>query len=430
MFKTIRSQIIALVVGLMVVTSISFIFISTKYYQSKINFQQHHLAKETLASTVQLIDNEFDDILSYEIDTINNQRIIMKNAGNSLLRMAISFDELHRSGILTEQIAKEKYIEAFNLYRYQENQYFFIYDFGLNGISHPNNKMVGKKWTGFDDLKKKDALELIRDIIKDEKKAFTVFMWPRIKDQKLTKHMGFFLYFPQWEWIIGTANEMVEIERISLLKEKSAIHKIRSVSQTSLNDIGGILIFDDDGTIILNTSKLNDIDFDKTVAAIHDTFMTQSREISNYFGELVEYQIANHHQKESKQTAYVYSFKYMPWNVAVFFDWAEFSKPGSATNFKQYILLFLVLVAGILVSVFISGKITSSISSLAEFARQLSTYNFGKDRHPKLDYIMSHNRNEDIKQLTRAFLFMESQLGNYIHKLDTHKKNLEKNNKN
>ncbi|WP_299980973.1 response regulator [Desulfobacula sp.] len=426
MFKTIRSKIILLVVGLMVATSISFIFITTTHYQAQISSQQYNLTKETLASTIRIIDNEFNDILSYEIDTIKNQRSVMKNIGTSLLSMVDSFHDLHKSGILTERLAKEKCLDRIDTYRYQEDHYSFVYDLGLNGISHPNKEMVGKKWTGFEDLKKKDALKLIRDVIKNEKKVFTVFMWPRLEDMRLVKHMGFFLYFPQWEWIIGVAHEMVDIEKNSLTKEKSALVKLsRVISQTNLNKIGGILIFDDNGTIILNTSKLKDIDFGKVVVSIRNNTKTQSGKTLNNFGELVEYRYTNNHQKELKQTAYAYSYKHVNWNVAAFFDWTEFKKLSIVIATRQFLLLFLVSITGIAVAVFISRKIAFSISRLAEYARQLPTYNFGMDQNPKLDYITSHNRDEDIKELVNAFSFMEFQLGKYIRELESHKKNLE-----
>ena len=63
----------------MAATSITFLFITTKNYQTEISDQHYNLAKETLTSTIRVIDTEYNDLLSFEINAINNQRSIMEN---------------------------------------------------------------------------------------------------------------------------------------------------------------------------------------------------------------------------------------------------------------------------------------------------------------------------------------------------------------
>jgi signal transduction histidine kinase len=205
MFQSIRSKILLLVIGLVLIILITFAFNTKKNYQAEITTQYHNLAVESLNSVMKVIDAEYNDLLTYEIDTISHTRSLMENIGASILPMIDSFYDQQKAGFVTEQLAKEQCLNRIEEYRYQNNNYFFVFDTNLTGLAHPNKEMVGKKWSGFQDLKKKDALNRIQKIIKNKKKSFTVFMWPRLEDMKTVKQLGFFVYYPRWEWIIGTA---------------------------------------------------------------------------------------------------------------------------------------------------------------------------------------------------------------------------------
>ena len=418
MFKTIRSKILILIIGLMAVTSITFIFITTKNYQTEISDQHYNLAKETLTSTIRVIDTEYNDLLSYEIDHINNQRSIMADVGTSILSKAGLLYDLQKTGLLTEQLAKELCLKRLEEYRYNKNNYFFVYDFNLTGLSHPNKEMVGKKWYGFEDLKKKDALTLIRETIKTEKKAFTVFMWPRLEDMKQVKQIGLFLYFPQWEWIIGTAQDMHDIEKISLAKEKHTLSKINKITgNRSLNEIGGVLIFDSHGKVIIHTSNLKNINLNPAGVTLNKSIQEHLEKASEYPDKHVEYRSINRSQGEMIEIAYVDYYKYMDWYVTVFVDKNESLRAGSAIAVRQAMIFFLISLIGIVFAVFISKKIIRPLALLTKYARDLPDYDFTLKDNPLLGSIVSSNHDDEIKQLAESFAYMETRLGENFEEL-------------
>ena len=426
MFKTIRSKILSLIIGLMVLTSMTFLFITTKNYQAETTKQYYRLAKETVDSTIRVIDAEYNDLVSFELDTINNQRALMKTLGTTVLSMVDSFHDQQNAGLLTEQLAKEQCLNRIQQLRYQNGQYFFVYDMELTGLSHPNRGMVGKKWSGFQDLKKSDSLSLIRDIIETKKTTFTVFMWPRLKDMKKVKQLGFFFYYPQWKWIIGTTYEMGGIERISKDKEKYIASKINKIiSKASLNDIGGMLIFDNHGKRIVYTSNLNDFELhsDGTIINIERLIQNHLEKESDHTVDPAE---DSYTAKDNKRVRVVYEdhFKDMGWHVVSFIDRDELAKPVVAIAVRQTILIVLVLLIGIVFAVFISQKITLPIAILTKYSRDLPNSDFTVKSNPMLKLIKSNNQNDEITQLADAFGFMESELGKTILDLEQHQKNL------
>jgi phosphoserine phosphatase RsbU/P len=420
--KTIRSKILTLIVCLMVTTSIVFIIITTKNLQTEISTQSHRLAKETLASTIRIIDSEYNDLLSDEIDDIRDHRGLMEDVGRTILSMVGLYYELQKKGFLTEQLAKELCLDRLNECRYHKNNYFFVYDFDLNGLSHPNSEMVGKKWSGFENLKKRDALNQILKVIKSEEKSFTVFMWPRLEDMQLVKQIGYFFYFPQWEWIIGTAHEMSHIQKISLAKEEKTRSELKSIlEQTNLNAIGGILIFDSHGKVVIHTSNIKNIDLYLTGTTLREPIQGHLKKATdNNIEKPVQYPY-----NDKIQIAYVNYYKYMNWYIAAFIDMNEIKKPISAVIVKLSATLVVVSLAGIFIAVFISGRIAFSISRLAQYARKLPSYNFKLGANPELGSIHFNSSNKEIKELTNAFAFMESSLGKNIQDMEKHQNTLE-----
>ncbi|WP_304511892.1 cache domain-containing protein [Desulfobacula sp.] len=418
MFKTIRSKILVLIIGLMAVTSMTFIFITTKNYQIEISAQHYKLSKETLSSIIRVIDTEYNDLLSYEIDHIKTQRSIMEDAGISILSEACLLYDLQKTGLLTEQLAKELFLKRLEEYRYHNNNYFFVYDFNLTGLSHPDKEMVGKKWYGFEDLKKRDALTLIRKIIKTEEKVFTVFMWPRLKDMKQVKQIGLFLYCPHWKWIIGTAHEMSDVEKNSLAKEKRTLSKLNNIlGRRSLNEIGGILIFDSHGKVIIHTSNLKNIGLNPVGITLDKSIQDHLKKAAEDPEKPIEYRYSNRSQGEMIQTAYVDYYKYMDWYVTAFIDKNESLRVGSAIAVRQSMIFLLIALIGIVLAVFISKKITLPLALLTKYARDLPEYDFTLKNNPLLGSIVSSDHDDEIKQLAESFAYMETRLGENLKEL-------------
>lgn len=424
--KTIRSKILTLLIGLMVITSMVFTLITTKNYQRELTAHYHRLAKETLGSTMRIIDSEYTDLLSYEINSIKTQRSLMENAGTGVLSMVNSLYDLQKTGFLTGQTAKEQCLKNLEAYRYQKNNFFFVYDLNLTGLSHPNTEMAGKNWSGFEDLKKRDALGLVRENLKTEKKNFTVFMWPRLEDMKPVKQMGFFMYYPQWKWIIGTAMEIGNIEKNSLAKEKQVLSKLNTIlGNLSLANSGGILIFNSSGNVILHTSNIEDIDLKPVGITLDPSIQNYLKTAAGNLIQPVEYPYPHKHQGEMIQSAFVAYYKSMDWYVAAFVDNHTLKKPGSAIAARHSAIILLISLIGIGFAVFISKKIAFPLAVLTQYSKNLANRDFRLKGNPLLKSIRSNDQNDEIKQLADAFAFMESELRKNFIDLKNYQQNLE-----
>jgi len=71
---------------------------------------------------------------------------------------------------------------------------------------------------------------------------------------------------------------------------------------------------------------------------------------------------------------------------------------------RQLFSLGIILLTGIALSVFISGKLSSSISRLAQYALKLPSYNLKKGENKTLVSILDASSPLEISQLANAFL--------------------------
>ncbi len=411
MFRTIRSQILVLVISLMVVASLTLILVTALSFQTEIRNQYDKLAEETLASVIQIIESEYNDLISYETHSINDHRSLMNTVGAGILSTVDIFYKLQKSGSLTEQQAKEQCLKWINAYRYHEGDYFFVYDLNLVGLSHPKKEMVGKKWIGYEDLKKKDALKLSRGALKTGKPVSTVFMWPRLEDMKQVKQMGLFLYYPNWGWIIGTALEMTKIEKTSLKKENSIIRKLKhTLGQMKLNETGDILVFDNFGKVIIHTTDTKYNDSNLTGTTLNKSFLEQLKSAADNPGKLLEYQSSWKGHRDISQIAYVGYFKFNDWYVATLIDEGALWEPVTATVTKQALVILLILLIGIIMATIISKRISHPLTILTQYSRELPNSDFTLEENRLLELVRSKSRNYETRQLADSFAYMEIEL--------------------
>lgn len=423
MFQTFRSKILTLVIGLMLSFSITYFLITKTSFEKEIAEIQHQLAKDTLDSTMRLVDTEFNEKLNHEINSINTQKNLMENVGDAILQIVDLFYSQQKTGHLSETDAKEQCLKKINQFRYQNGHYFFVYDFDLIGLAHPDKHMVGKKWTGYEDLKKKDALKHIQETIEMEKKTFTVLMWPTLGESKLVKQMGFFFYFPKWNWILGTTHEMSEIENKSLKEDRSTLSSLKNIlDQFSINKIGGVFIYNKDGQRLFHTSnikKSNGVS-DFLFSAIQKNQKKTQTKRPEKFQTAVDWE-----EQNTTYFVFIDYYQFMDWYVAVYINQDESFKPINKTVMNQLIIIILILSIGVALSIYMSGKISFSISQLSEYSRRLPFYDFKPGKTIDLLNISKRSQNREIRQLAKAFSFMEEKIKKNISQQEAHHENLE-----
>ncbi len=426
MLKTIRSKMLFLVAGLMVVTTMALIFAAGKMFKKETTNLHGRLAREALQSAILLIETDYNELVSYEINMVIRRRNLMKNMSVAVTAMIDADYDLFQTGVLTEEVAKKTALSRIGDLRYGTDQYFFVYDADFWGLSHPRVEMIGVRWTGFMDFKQKDALELMRDAATRGSMAYTVFLWPRLHDAELVRQMGGFFYYPRWKWIIGTSVEVDDIKKDSAEKLKDIRAKLGNVfSRMNLIDTGQIFIFNAKGQILIHprmtgrddllhpSPKLDGATLAKLTAAADDP----EKPVEHTGGLLPN--------GRRPQLAYVNYFKPMDWYVAASVYQDAISKPAGRLAAGQSKILLALLFVGIVIAILVSGRISRPLTKLADYAKELPSKDLSVGDGLSSGVLQNGNRTEEVTRLAESLVFMETQLRKSIRELKKAKEEAE-----
>ena len=415
---SIRSQIIFLVIALMTVTMTAIIVVSTRNFEEELRQLHIKLAQDTLQSALQTIDSEYQELTDYEVDTIVRRRELMANVGLNVLANIQIHRDLAQAGILTEHDAQQRSLVWIRNFRYGDNQYFFVYDKALRGLTHPDKNMIGKIWEGYQDLRHRDALRLMWETAqKEEGQAYTVFQWPSPDSLKRVKQLGYFLYYPEWHWIVGTTVRIDDLERQSDERLQKMIQRLEHIFPAKrFAESGHVFIFNGDGEVLIHPKCPGDRLSGKPLFDL----LKNASDTPDIPFQHPALSSSNEPQVEMTHVAY---FSPLNWYVGASIPQSAIQEPIKRLAIGQSYIILGIFTAGLLIAVLLSSKIARPLEALTQYARGLSSKNFSEDHTQTLTTFQSNST--ELDALIQSFLFMETQLRTHLHELHKYQHHLE-----
>ncbi len=402
MLTSIKFKILFLIVVLMTVTMLALIFVTKTNLEIELKELHHKLAQDALQSAMTISDLEYAELTSSTLTSIARRRELMENMSASVLAMLRANYVLYASGVLSEDEAQANSLRWIDGLRYGVHQYFFVCDMDLIGLFHPLETMIGKTWTGFTDLKLKDALLLMRETIAEEQAGYTVFQWPTLADQTLVKQMGYFSYFPEWGWMIGTTARIDDLERDSRKEQKFMVSKLESIFlRMKFVETGHFFLFNGRGDMLIHP----DIPEGRMS---YDGLIQQAKTAAEDPEIPLEYVYDFPEERARKHVMYATYFKPLDWYVATSAAHDAIMVPVKRLAIRQAYIMLAILCGGILIAIILSIKITQPLEVLSWYARGLP----GKDLSTEdvQSEMPGITGSVEIKQLSDSFVFMEDQL--------------------
>jgi methyl-accepting chemotaxis protein len=120
------------------------------------------------------------------------------------------------SGAMTQEEAQAAAKEAIRAMRFDEVEYFFIYDMQMVSVMHAANaSLEGKDLSNMQDP---DGLYVIRElatIVKQSDRGFLDYGWPRPNETHASPKTGYVIGFEPWGWFIGSGVYIDDIEALA-----------------------------------------------------------------------------------------------------------------------------------------------------------------------------------------------------------------------
>gem|GEM_PF-5122196 len=419
--KTLSARLFALLIAIMSTTALAVIWFTAKSAATEVYHLQSQLADNKIATAMQTIQAEYNDLLTAKIDTVISRRMQMQHVSDGLFSLIKFYRHLMTERMVDPQIVHNLCLSAMESLRYGNNQYFFIADNNLQGISHPMGNMTGTKWSGYKDILNQDALRRVRANLTDENVVYSVFDWPRLSDGQHVRQMGMFRRYAPLGWIIGTTVEISDLieednQRLARLTAKlSAL-----LRQKNRHGASGILLYNGQGR------ELGDHD----LTQFADSCPLKSRmpEVRlNFLEKCIapRRQIETNGNDPCNRSNFLFHaqyFKPLNWYALLYINKSVIQEPVRNLVTKQALIMVLILFFSVFVAAGMIDKISTPLQQLHMYAKDLHRDNrliIQKQRRWALT-----GRQDEIGSLARSFAIMEDRLGRTLAELFDHRQNL------
>lgn len=196
-----------------------------KQILSNLNSLKASIGGAVLATIPLMFVFIFVTLPSYQARIELSKKTAVQTSVESIFQSLQFFYNKEKSGELTRAQAQKAAAEEIKLFRYGNNEYFWINDLQPKMIMHPTiPELDGKDISEMaDPTGKKIFQEMVR-IVKSSGEGFVDYMWPKPNSKEPQPKTSFVKLFEPWGWLIGNGVYADDIAReISQVRKENFI---------------------------------------------------------------------------------------------------------------------------------------------------------------------------------------------------------------
>ena len=423
MFRSIKTKILLLVVGIMLVTALILIYITKRDVGQAVLGMEEKSIRNAMYLIKLNVENEYKSLLFHKLSMITERKNQMKTLSSIVISAMNKYQTMADEGLISEQDAKQLAINWIETLRYGNDAHFFVYDAQGVILAHPNTNLIGKDLSAIKDVKGLSLFDSMRKKSQREGAGFASFSWDDMNTGKPSKQLGYFTLYPKWDWMIGTYVQTQDIEQEMEKKLDLIIKELRDTfGQTRIAKTGFLLLFNGDKQILINpdavpADALLSAKDNATGKPLVEQFMAAAKRPE----QPIEYQwqgAADSQVSPGRYESYAEYFRTLDWYIVSVARESEIQMPAQHLVYRQILFIALIFALSIIVAYFLVKRISQHLKKLTDHAKQLPAYDFSSPEAelPKIEQLATKYRDE-VGKLAEAFLFMEGSLQQYIKDL-------------
>jgi len=226
-----------------------FSFLSSKNALEKAAIENLENAGKLVSDSV---SRTIHDLNVLEDALMNSKKEKIVSIVESAMSIIEKYYEDYKKGLLSEEEAKKRALEDIMNFRYEGNNYVFVFDDKGYTLAHINKDLIGKSLWDFQDP---DGVYLIRELIKASKKKekeFVAYKWPKPGEKEPQPKISYARYFEPWGWNVGTGIYVDDVKKNVLIFEKDIMEDLKEkLMRVKLGDSSYPAIISEDGTLIM-----------------------------------------------------------------------------------------------------------------------------------------------------------------------------------
>jgi len=206
-----------------------------------------------------------DKILTLKTDYYNNQKELIKNDVNSVIKFINFYHSKYKDTKNSKKIQKEilEVLEALEKLRINDNinEYIFIYKFNGILLYHPIKRdQIGKNLINTTDIRGKKVIKELIIVSNESQGGYVDYIWYKPDIKKNVNKISYANSYNEWGWTIGKGVYLDKIDKLVLTKEdeynqKISDYTLQIISLTIMLVLYSIFIYKNATILILNDVK-------------------------------------------------------------------------------------------------------------------------------------------------------------------------------
>jgi len=422
LFRSIKTKILLLIVGIMLATALILVYFTKKDVGEAVLGMEEKSIRNAMYLIKLNVENEYKSLLFHKISMLTERKEQMKTLAAVVVAGINDYQQMAENGRIAEEEAKRLALGWIESLRYGNGAHFFVYDEQSVVLGHPNAALIGKDLSSVKDVKGLSLFGSMLEKSRREGEGYASFSWDDMSSGSTTKQLGYFVFYPKWNWMIATAIQTEDLELEAAKKLNLVIKELKSTfDKTRIAKTGYLILFNGKKEILIDPRHSADALLTakdpKTEELLLDKFMAAAKHPEQPVKYLWN-DPSDPQQGLSQYESYAEYFKTLNWYIVSVARESEIQMPAKTVVLRQTLIIGLIFAASILIAYFLVKGISQHLKKLTDHAKELPAHDFSAPEAdlPEIEQLAVKYKDE-VGKLAEAFLFMEASLQQYIKDL-------------
>jgi len=418
MFTSLKGKIIFFITLIMGIT-VLFIVYFTQRDVGKAMLESEQASAQNVLRLVELnIQGGYNKLLADKSDMIIGLNQRLKSVSTICVSVLKEYNRLAKTRVITDKQARRLSLDWVRSVIIQKGL-AFVFDHNGRIIAHPDNGLVGMSITTLKDMKGRKISKVMHEAVLKSKGESAVFFWQDHPKGKLSKKLGYFIPFREWNWTVCAILDFDAIEAESQKKLRNIVKVLKKTfDKIRIGKTGYAFLFQGNGEVLIPPFRKKEIDFsitknERTGNTLLQDLKTAYKEEKNVI-RFIETTPKGGQEIE----AHVRYFKAFDWYIAIAVPVLEIQEPAKALVMRQSIIIAMIFLGSLILAYIFVTRTSRPLKMLASYAKDIPSIDFTaeKDERSPIDELPAKFRDE-VGRLAESFVFMRAELKTKVQEL-------------
>ncbi len=416
---SIKFKIVLMILAILVLVAGAVGFFAKRDVERAVFMAEQRSAENVLHLVDLDVQGRYKSMLMERLSSVKSLKSQLTRLNAVVLSGVERFRLLSGKKGISEKRAKEQALEWIASLAPGRDEYLFVYDASGKALSYPEKAMQGADLSVFTDVKGRKVTDSMREEAMRRGTSSTTYYWKRIGATDQVRTFGLFTYYPAWDWMLGTAVHIEDIER----EEQRKLNQIVRILAESLEKVtiarsGFVTVFDGAGRMLVRPPDVPE-DFLATVNTLSGkTMLDDFKAAAQLEGGGPMHSVPESDLAGGERESFVRYNKALDWYIATTAFTSELREPAHQLLSRLAGVLGGIMLLALVAGLGVTARIARPLERLTGYARTLHEQDFlseEKEASPMAG--LAAARKDEVGRLAGAFEFMEESLRQRIREL-------------